>query len=1165
MKSKQKRFGHAKLLCLVLSLLMMVSVMPMGATFASATDGEEVSSEVTLTEESVEPSESTESEESEPDEETEDTTYANSISGVLWIDANEDGIYDSTESPLADYPAYLYLEDDQDNVVQTATTDADGKYLFEDITLGRYVVGIKAEENGTEYLLPLCGVQQDNKFYFAPDWSKVISNPIDIDADMVVTGIDAAMRTMPQIQPMANATYTIDITNSTTVTNSISTQSIPGVSIISNVLTFDNTVDFTDTYILTGTTTTVRIVVAAGTTAKITLDGVNISNAVSSFQLQSSAVVNLTLADGTMNTLTCTTTSSATTGIFAGLHAPSGTTLTIGGTGSLTSTGGHYSAGIGGSYISSATSSNSSNGTGNIFINSGTVTAQSGNGGAGIGGGWYSANGGIAVTITGGTVNATSVGLGAGIGNGYDMNTGIIKGSITIEGGTVDAVGGNGGAGIGGGRYNTVSTITIKGGTVTATSGSEGAGIGGGSNGYYGTITISGGTVTAKSTVTSGSNYGAGIGAGYVREHTGIITVTGGRITATGGGTARDIGYGAGTSQTSTGAIIFTSGSIYPTRGGSYVSPAPTNGSANGNVLVYMTTVTVKDASDTVNVPNALVSIEGCLNSGYTYNAYTHDSGIAYVWVPAKTAAPGYTFEAEHDDYGYGSEDKTVAANHNNTVTVLLGMRTTLSRAPNTVTFITSTDPTPATLNVKAENADVRNLKDIISAEWFRVSTTDTTKYISSTFSAGYSAVAAADKGSNSTNLAESTGGDSSLRNYTMPVSENGKYWVMVHYKDGLGVDRYQVKSIVIDNVYTPSTGNYKGVNLGDSSTLYDEAIPSLTNASGDPLVGVAFELNSATTILTSTSDGTTAVAGTGATLTINAKNLAPLWITSAPTSQTVSVTGTNLGTTTFNYTLNPLAITVQFDSQGGTPSTIANQYYMSTDTFGTLPSVARTGYNLDGWFTAATGGTQVNATDTAGSHFTSGSTVTLYAQWTASAKTVTISNEVTGTHANMTKAFTFTVYFEDSASAPLASGTQFTYTGGIIAGSGATAPSGGTLTLDSAGKTTVPLTLTTGQTITIAGVATSGKVRVVQTTDANYTTSFKDSLDASSTSGADTGMRNMTAADRTFDFTNTRSVVPGGISTGSGGIVLLSLMALLALAAGLGITAAYRRRAGVR
>jgi len=566
-----------------------------------------------------------------------------------------------------------------------------------------------------------------------------------------------------------------------------------------------------------------------------------------------------------------------------------------------------------------------------------------------------------------------------------------------------------------------------------------------------------------------------------------------------------------------------------------------------------MTTVTVVDASN-IPVADALVTVE---RPTYTYTAYTNASGIAYIWVPTGNQL----FEGQHDAHGYGATDATVAANNTNAVTIVLGMRTTLSRTPGTIAFISTTDPTPVTLGVKAENKDTGALKDIISAQWFRVSTTDTTKHTSTTFGTGYTAAAAIDKGDSTGDMTEDAGGSTTERNYSLPVDQNGTYWVMVHYKDGLGVDRYQVKSIVIDNVYTPSTGNYKGI--GDSSTLYDEAIPSLTNASGDPIVGVAFELNSTVTILTSTSDGTTAVAGTGATLTINAKNLAPLWITSAPTSQTVSVTGTNLGTTTFNYTLNPLAITVQFDSQGGTPNTITNQYYMSSDTFGTLPSVARTGYNFDGWFTAATGGSQVNATDTTGSHFASGSIVTLYAQWTVSAKNLTISNEVTGAYANMDKAFTYTIYFQDSGGTALASGTQFTYTGGVIAGSGATAPANGTLTLGSGGEATV--TLTTGQTITIAGVATSAKVRVVQTTDTNYTTSFKDSEDASPTTGADTGVCSMTAADRTFDFTNARSVVPGGISTGSGGIALLSLMALLALAAGLIITAVHRRRAGVR
>ena len=1108
MKSKQKRFGHAKILCLVLSLLMMVSVMPMGATFASATDGEETSSEVTLTEESVEPSESTEPEESEPDEETEEsgepenTTYANSISGVLWIDANEDGTYDASEQPLADYPVYLYAENDQDNAVDTATTDADGKYEFINISPGRYVVGIKAEENGTDYLLPMVGVQNDNKFYFAPDWSKVISNPIDIDADTVVTDIDAAMRTMPQIQPMANTTYTIDIGSSTLA---IDIATIPGVTYASNVLTFTNTVDSTDSYIITGTTTTVRVVVETGVTANITLDGANITTSISPLRAEGTAIVNLTLEDGTDNTLTSTGNHRA--GIFTSATA----TLTIQGnqigTGKLTAKCSNWAgAGIGGGDGNNLYASNG----GTITINSGTVIATNGNnyGGAGIGGGGSGGSGGT-ITINGGMVTATSGSGGAGIGGSYDGGSG---GTITINGGMVTATGGDyGGAGIGGGGQ----------------AGSSGNG------GLGGNITITGGTVIAtggNKGLASSTYYPAGIGGGGPWS-----------------------GPTSGT-NTNTGTVIITGGSVYPTNYLGAISKATStrNGSANGNDLLYMTTVTVRDASNNL-VSNALVSVE---RPTYTYEAYTNASGIAYIWVPVGNQL----FEGEHDAYGYGSTDATVAANNNNAVTIVLGMRTTLSRTPNTIAFISTASSTPVTLGVKAENKDTGVLKDIIGAQWFRVETTDTTYTASKTsFDGGYTAASTSNKGDDTTNLMETAGGDSSEKNYTLPVSENGTYWVMVHYKDGLGIDRYQVKSIVIDNVYTPSTGNYKGINSGDSSTLYDEAIPSLTNASGDPLVGVAFELNSATTILTSTSDGTTAVTGTGATLTVNAKNLGSVWIASAPTLQTVSVTGTNLGTTTFNYTLNPLAITVQFDSQGGTPSTIANQYYMSTDTFGTLPTVARTGYNLDGWFTAATGGTQVNATDTTGSHFTSGSTVTLYAGWTASAKTVTISNEVTGAYANMDKAFTYTVYFQDSGGTALASGTQFTYTGGVIAGSGATAPANGILTLGSGGEATV--TLTAGQTITIAGVATSAKVRVVQTTDANYTTSFIDSINSGITiTAADTGVRDMTAADRTFDFTNARSVVPGGISTGSGGMVLLALLALFAAGAWLVVTAARRR-----
>ena len=158
--------------------------------------------------------------------------------------------------------------------------------------------------------------------------------------------------------------------------------------------------------------------------------------------------------------------------------------------GSLTATGGSYSAGIGGG----------SSGSGeNITINSGTVTAAGGWGGAGIGGG------------------------DGGYGNGKN---------ITIKGGTVTARGGEDGAGIGGGDSGIGENITITDGTVTATGGIYGAGIGGGVNASGSNVTVSG---AAQVTATAGKSdgyYGAGATIGSGGNETGGQPVDGEEIQA---------------------------------------------------------------------------------------------------------------------------------------------------------------------------------------------------------------------------------------------------------------------------------------------------------------------------------------------------------------------------------------------------------------------------------------------------------------------------------------------------------------------------------------------------------------------------------------------------------------------------------------------------------
>ena len=270
----------------------------------------------------------------------------------------------------------------------------------------------------------------------------------------------------------------------------------------------------------------------------------------------------LTLKDDNQKAGSLTATGGSYSAGIGGSYWGSGENITING-GTVTATGSYYGAGIGGG----------ENGSGkNITINGGTVNAKGGSQGAGIGGG--SDGSGENITINSGTVTAAGGSYGAGIGGGYwgDYKSGNGGKDITINGGTVTATGGYLGAGIGGGGigmydgYTNGENITINGGTVTATGGDRGAGIGGGSGsvsigsggGGYGSgkdITISGGTVTA-----TGGIHGAGIGGGDsgIGEN---ITITDGTVTATGGIYGAGIGGGvnaSGSNVTVSGAAQVT-------------------------------------------------------------------------------------------------------------------------------------------------------------------------------------------------------------------------------------------------------------------------------------------------------------------------------------------------------------------------------------------------------------------------------------------------------------------------------------------------------------------------------------------------------------------------------------------------------------------------------
>ena len=145
------------------------------------------------------------------------------------------------------------------------------------------------------------------------------------------------------------------------------------------------------------------------------------------------------------------------------------------------------------------TSSITISGNGSLTAQGG-ASANSGWGGAGIGGGYgasnfvknsdglnYAAFTAGKITINSGTIVAKGAGQGAGIGGGYGGAT--TASSITINGGNITTTGGDWSSGIGDGDSNNVYTnpdfyksggyeICVNGGTIVATGGKMSTGIG---------------------------------------------------------------------------------------------------------------------------------------------------------------------------------------------------------------------------------------------------------------------------------------------------------------------------------------------------------------------------------------------------------------------------------------------------------------------------------------------------------------------------------------------------------------------------------------------------------------------------------------------------------------------------------------------------------------
>ncbi len=108
--------------------------------------------------------------------------------------------------------------------------------------------------------------------------------------------------------------------------------------------------------------------------------------------------------------------------------------------------------------------------------------------------------------------------------------------------------------------------------------------------------------------------------------------------------------------------------------------------------------------------------------------------------------------------------------------------------------------------------------------------------------------------------------------------------------------------------------------------------------------------------------------------------------VTKSPTSaQTLTMTAGD----TWLY---PLWVqnkyTVTFNKNGGNDPSFSSKTVYYDDTYGSLPTISRTGYTFDGWYTAASGGTKISTSTTVAIT----ANQTLYAHWTINPYTIELT-----------------------------------------------------------------------------------------------------------------------------------------------------------------------------
>lgn len=128
------------------------------------------------------------------------------VSGRIWLDQNSDGIQDAGEGGIANVQVQIY--DSSGASIGSADTDADGRYLFDNVAAGNHVARINTST------LPNDAVQT-----YDPDGILNNKTPINLAANQILTDIDFGY--------LATITATPTPTNASTPTPAHTSTSTP--------------------------------------------------------------------------------------------------------------------------------------------------------------------------------------------------------------------------------------------------------------------------------------------------------------------------------------------------------------------------------------------------------------------------------------------------------------------------------------------------------------------------------------------------------------------------------------------------------------------------------------------------------------------------------------------------------------------------------------------------------------------------------------------------------------------------------------------------------------------------------------------------------------------------------------------------------------------------